>query len=315
MRKHSDKKVIYAALIGNSAIAVMKFIVAVISGSAAMLAEGFHSTADSGNQIMLLLGHARSKKPPDDKHPFGYGKELYFWAFVVAVSIFFVGAALSIYEGIKKLLHPEPVTSVSLALAVLLISMVFEAYPWWVAYSEARNLKEKKGVAGFMDMAVRSKNPTVMVVLFEDTAALLGLVVAAVGISLAHVTKRPVFDAIASITIGVVLLVLALFLARETKALLIGESATRKDREKIRQLICGMPDIKACGRLLTMHLGPDDILVTIDVEFADGLSTDEVEAMVERVEARVKEAVPAVSKIYIEAQALKKKLAGGSTSS
>ena len=232
MRKHSDKKVIYAALIGNSAIAIMKFIVAAISGSAAMLAEGFHSAADSGNQIMLLVGHARSGKPPDDRHPFGYGKELYFWAFVVAVSIFFVGAALSIYEGINKLIHPEPVKSIILPLVVLGLAMIFEAYPWWIAFSEARKIKTGKGFTSFMDMAVRSKNPTVLVVLFEDTAALIGLLVAAVGITLAYTTKMSIFDAIASILIGVVLLVLALFLARETKELLIGESAGRRDREK-----------------------------------------------------------------------------------
>lgn len=307
MKKHSDKKVIYAALIGNSAIAVMKFIVAVISGSAAMLAEGFHSAADSGNQIMLLIGHTRSGKPPDEKHPFGYGKELYFWAFVVAVSIFFVGAALSIYEGIDKLIHPEPVKSLFLPLVVLGLAMVFEAYPWWIAFSEARHIKEGKGYRSLMDMAVRSKNPTILVVLLEDSAALVGLMVAAVGITLAYTTKMSVFDGIASIIIGVLLLVLALFLARETKELLIGESAGRRDREKIHQTICSMPEIRQCGSLLTMHLGPDDILVNIDVEFIDDLSTDDVEATIARIEERVKEAVPAATKIYIEAQSLKRK--------
>jgi len=315
MKKHSDKKVIYAALIGNSAIAVMKFAVAAISGSAAMLAEGFHSAADSGNQIMLLIGHSRAKKPPDDNHPFGYGKELYFWAFVVAVSIFFVGAALSIYEGINKLIHPEPVKSLFLPLVVLGLAMIFEAYPWWIAFSEARHLKKGKGYKSLMDMAVRSKNPTVLVVLFEDTAALIGLLVAAVGITLAYTTKMSIFDAMASILIGVILLVLALFLARETKELLIGESAGRRDREKIHQAICTMPEIRQCGSLLTMHLGPDDILVNIDVEFVDHLSTDELEAAIDRIESRVKEVVPTATKIYIEAKAVKKELAGATKTS
>jgi len=310
MKKHSDKKVIYAALIGNSAIAVMKFIAAFFSGSAAMLAEGFHSTADSGNQIMLLIGQARSTKPPDDKHPFGYGKEIYFWAFVVAVSIFFVGAALSIYEGVHKIMHPEPVKSLFLPLTVLVASMLFEAYSWWVAFSEARKVKEGKGFSSFMDMAIRSKNPTVMVVLFEDTAAMIGLIVAAVGISVAYVAQMPIFDAMASIMIGLVLLVLALFVARETKELLIGESATKKDRETIREVISHIPEIRECGSLLTMHLGPNDILVNIEVEFVDDLSTDEVEKAVDRIESRIKQAVPEVTKIYIEAQAVKKKLAG-----
>jgi cation diffusion facilitator family transporter len=306
MRKHSDKKLIYAALVGNFAIAVMKFIAAFVSGSSAMLAEAFHSSADTGNQAMLLLGHSRSRKPPDENHPFGYGKELYFWAFVVAVSIFFVGAALSIYEGIHKVLHPKQVTSLLLPLAVLGFAVIFEAYPWWVAFSEARRIKERKGFASIMDMVVKSKNPTVLVVLFEDSAALLGLFVAGAGISLAYVTRKPIFDAVASIVIGLVLLVLALFLAWETKELLIGESAAKKDRESIRRAVYKIPEIKECGRLLTMHLGPDDILVNIDVEFIDDLSTDDVEAAVERIEARIKEAVPAVKKIYIEAQALKR---------
>jgi cation diffusion facilitator family transporter len=308
MKKHSDKKVIYAALIGNSTIAVMKFLVAAISGSAAMLAEGFHSAADSGNQIMLLIGHSRAKKPADDNHPFGYGKELYFWAFVVAVSIFFVGAALSIYEGIDKLLHPEPMRSLVLPLVVLGLATIFEAYPWWIAFSEAKKLKTGKGFTSFMDMAVRSKNPTVLVVLFEDSAALIGLLVAATGITLSYITEMSIFDAIASILIGVVLLVLALFLARETKELLIGESAARRDREKIHTAICTMPEIRQCGTLLTMHLGPDDILVNIDVEFVDHLSTDELEAAIDRIESEVKEVVPTATKIYIEAKALKKKM-------
>jgi cation diffusion facilitator family transporter len=285
----------------------MKFAAAFISGSAAMLAEAFHSSADTGNQIMLLIGHARAEKPADEKHPFGYGKELYFWAFVVAVSIFFVGAALSIYEGVHKLIHPEPVKSLLLPLVVLGVAMVFEAYPWWIAFSEARHIKEGKGYRSLMDMAVRSKNPTVLVVLFEDTAALIGLLVAAVGITLAYTTRAPIFDAIASILIGVILLLLALFLARETKELLIGESAGKRDRENIHQAICSIPEVAQCGRLLTMHLGPDDILVNIDVEFIDGLSTDELEAAVDRIEFRVREVVPAVSKIYIEAEALKRK--------
>ena len=306
MKKHSDKKIIFAALFGNSAIAVMKFVVAFISGSTAMLAEGFHSTADSVNQIMLLVGHSRASRLPDDRHPFGYGKELYFWAFVVAVSIFFVGAALSIYEGVHKIFHPQPIKSLLLPLFVLGISVLFEAYPWWVALSEAKRLKRQKGFKGFFDMAVRSRNPTVMVVLFEDSAAMIGLLVAAVGISLAYFFHNPIFDALASIFIGLILLVVALFLARETKALLIGESATRIDREKIEQTICSLPEIEQCGRLLTMHLGPNEILVNMDVEFADNLSTNDLESIIDRIESRVKEKVPEATRIYIEANALQK---------
>jgi len=309
MKKHSDKKIIFAALFGNSAIAVMKYVVAFTSGSTAMLAEGFHSTADSVNQIMLLVGHSRANRPPDDKHPFGYGKELYFWAFVVAVSIFFVGAALSIYEGVHKTFHPQPVKSLALPLSVLGISVLFEAYPWWIALSEAKRLRRTKGFKGFFDMAIRSRNPTVMVVLFEDSAAMIGLFIAGVGISLAHFFHNPIFDALASVFIGLILLVLALFLARETKALLIGESATRLDREKIAQMVCSLPEIERCGRLLTMHLGPNEILVNMDVEFADNLSTDDLESIVAQIESRVKAAVPEATRIYIEARSLQNTIA------
>jgi cation diffusion facilitator family transporter len=308
MKKHSDKKVVYAALVGNSAIAVMKFVVAIFSGSAAMLAEGFHSAADSLNQIMLLIGFKRSARPPDDEHPFGYGKVLYFWAFVVSVSIFFVGGALSIYEGIRKAIHPEPITSLYWALIVITISILFEAYPWWIAFSEAKKLKRGTGLLSYVDMAERSKNPTVMVVLFEDTAAIAGLIVAGLGVSLAHKTGESLFDSGASIVIGLILLGLAVFLAKETKGLLIGESASKENRDRIRMAICNVPQVKQCGRLLTMHMGPDDILVNMDVEFVDGLSTDEVEKAVDEIESRVKATVPSVTNIYIEAQGIRKNL-------
>lgn len=306
MKSHGAKKVVFAALIGNAAIALMKFIVAFISGSAAMLAEAFHSTADSANQVMLLFGLARSRRPPDDKHPFGYSKELYFWGFVVAVSIFFVGGTLSIYEGINKIIHPHAIHSVFLPLVVLSIAVVFEAYSWTVAMVEARRMGGGGRISDFLDMAVRTKNPTVMIVLFEDTAALVGLFVAGIGISIAYYAQIPVIDSVASIIIGIILLTVAVFLARETKGLLIGESATREDREKMMEAVSGIPEIDECGRLMTMHLGPDDILVNLEVDFSDGLSTSELEAVVDRIEREIKKAVPAVKKIFIEAESIKK---------
>ncbi len=306
MAQHSDKKVVYAALIGNAAIAVMKFVAAVVSGSAAMLAEGFHSAADTGNQLMLLLGHARSKKAPDESHPFGYGKEIYFWAFMVAISIFFVGAALSIYEGIQKLTHPEPVTSILLPLIVLGFSAAFESYPWWIAVSEARRVKRGTGIRSYFDMAVRSKRPTVMVVLFEDTAALLGITIAATGICLARYTGRAIFDALASILIGLLLFAVAVFLARETKALLLGESASKEHRAALRDRLSRIQEIQEVGRLATMHLGPREILVALEIEFVDGLSTDGIETAIDQIERELKDAVPAVTRIYVEAEALSK---------
>ena len=307
MKQHSDKKVVYTALFGNFAIAVMKFIVAGVSGSSAMLAEGFHSAVDTLNQVMLLIGLKRSTKPPDEDHPFGYGKVLYFYAFVVAVSIFFVGGALSVFEGIRRISHPEPLRSLTLPLIVLGASFLFECYPWWVAYSEAKRLKRGKGLMSYVDMAERSKNPTVMVVLFEDSAALLGLVIAGLGITIAYTTGLNIFDALASIIIGLTLIGLAFFLAKETKGLLIGESASREDQEKIRMAIGKIASVKRCGRLLTMHMGPHDILVNMDVEFADGLSTDEVEDAIDLIETQIKAAVPEVKRIYIEAEAIRMK--------
>ncbi|MFC2173089.1 cation diffusion facilitator family transporter [Acidobacteriota bacterium] len=307
MAAHSDKKVIIAALIGNGCIAIMKFAVAVLSGSAAMLAEGFHSVADTGNQIMLLVGQNRSKRPPDERHPFGYAKEIYFWAFAVAVSMFFIGAGLSIYEGVKKLIHPEPIRTLHLPLIVLGLSVLLEAYPWLIAFKAAKKIKRKQGFSGYLDMMSRSKNPVVMVVLIEDSAAMIGLVVAGIGITLAHQTGMPVFDALASIVIGILLFFVAIILARETKELLIGESATKKDRARIMEVLKAVPEISVCGSLLTMHLGPDDILVNLDVEFADRLSTDELEAVIDKIETGIREAVPAVKKIYIEAESIRQR--------
>lgn len=304
MSLSGGKKVIYAALFGNGAITVMKFGAAFFSGSAAMLAEAFHSTADTANQLLLLFGLARSQRPPDDKHPFGYGKEVYFWSFIVAVSVFFVGAAFSIYEGVHKVLHPEPVESIAVPLAVLGAAVVFELYAFTIAYREARTLTKRGGIGGLLDMAVATKNPPVMVVLLEDSAALVGLVVAACGITAAYYLNMPVLDGVTGIVIGILLLFVAYFLARETKALLIGESATVEDREAMTRVLSSIPEITRTGTLMTMHLGPEEILVNLDVEFRDGLSTDEVEAVIDKLEHRLKQAVPAVKKIYIEAESI-----------
>ncbi len=302
-----ENKTIYAALLGNLAITAMKFAAAFISGSPAMMAEAFHSSADSGNQLMLLVGQARARKPADDEHPFGYGKEIYFWAFMVAVSIFFVGGALSIYEGLHKLAAPPAETGFPVwPLAVLGGAALLEGGSWLVAMREAAKMKTDHPGQNFVQLATRTKSPTVMVVLFEDSAALLGLAVAAAGILLSYYTRRPVYDAGASIVIGLLLLLVAVFLARETKALLIGESAGPEERRRIRQAIVDLPEVQRCGNILTMHLGPAEILANIDVEFVDNLTTDEVEAAVDKIEASVRGAVPAVRKIYIEAHALKK---------
>ena len=222
MANASSRKVIYAALAGNALIAVTKFVAAGITGSSAMLAEGVHSVVDTGNQGLMLHGTARAKKPADDKHPFGYGRELYFWAFVVAILIFAVGAGVSLYEGVVKMLDPHPVTNPVVNYVVLLLAMGFEGWAFSVAYREFRQIKGERGIV----QAVReARDPTLITVLFENTAALSGLVVAFVGVGTAQLFGWPVMDGVASIVIGVILGLTAFFLAYETKGLLIGESA------------------------------------------------------------------------------------------
>jgi len=284
----------------------MKFTAAAISGSSAMLAESFHSVADTGNQLLLLLGHARSRRAADEAHPFGYGQELYFWAFVVAISIFFIGAALSLYEGIDKLLHPEPVQSLTVPLIVLGLAVILEAYPWCIAVGEARKMKRKRGLTGYIDMLATTKKPTVMVVLFEDTAALAGLGVAAAGITASYLTGLSVFDAGASVVIGLILAATAFFLAWKTKELLIGESASKETRETIRSIVLSIPEVEHCGRLLTMHMGPNDILVNLEVDFIDTLTTDQLEAAIDRIESGLKQALPEITRVFIEAESVRK---------
>ncbi len=305
MKGGASKKVVYAALAGNTAITAIKFFAAYISGSSAMLAEAFHSTADTLNQVMLLFGLRLSKRPPDEDHPFGHGKEVYFWGFVVAVSIFFVGAALSIYEGIIKIAEPHPVTSIYLPLSVLGASALFELYSFTVAFAEAKKKTPSKGPGAFIRMAAGTKDPTVAIVLFEDSAALLGLLVAAAGIYISHITGMPVIDALTSIVIGIILLAVAFFLAKETKGLLIGESASREDRKKILRAVHSVQGVKSCIRLMTMHMGPEDILVNLEIDFSPDLSTEELEKVIDNIEKRIREALPSVKKIFIEAESIK----------
>ena len=308
MAAGGSKKVVIAALIGNGAITVMKFAAAFVSGSAAKLAESFHSAADTANQVMLLIGMKRSKKPADEAHPFGYGKELYFWTFVVAVSIFFVGGAFSIMEGGKRLLHPHEMGSIKMAVIVLLLAIVFEAFSFYVAWKEARKISGGSSPAHFLNMAVTTKDPIIMVVLFEDSAAIAGLVVALAGILTAHYTGIGAVDGLASITIGLILLYVSFFLARETKNLLIGECASPEDRERIRSALKDIDGVNVVGTVMTMHMGPEYILVNMEIDFSDDLDATGVERVVDTIEKRVKEAVPAVKKIFVEAEKLMSRL-------
>ena len=295
----SSKKVIYAALAGNGLIAVTKFIAASITGSSAMLAEGVHSVVDTGNQVLLLHGLRKAEKPADDEFPFGYGKEVYFWSFVVAILIFALGAGISIYEGIKHIRHPSVIESPHVSYIVLAVALVFEGAAWTVAFREFRRTK---GSRSYLEAVSRGKDPSTFMVLFEDTAAGIGLVVAFCGILLAQITGNPVYDGLASVVIGVILAVTAMWLAYETKGLLIGESANQQVVEGIRAVAGAMEPIEVVNEVRTMHVGPDSILVALSVDFRDELVTGQVEQTIANLDRDIKTQFPKVEQVYIEAE-------------
>ena len=302
MASHASKKVIYAALAGNGLIAVTKFIAASITGSSAMLSEAIHSVVDTGNQGLLLYGIKRAGRPADPQHPFGYSMELYFWTFVVAILIFAVGAGISAYEGIMKLMDPHPVTSPHINYIVLGLAMVFEAGAWWIAFREFRRVK---GHLGYLAAVRTSKDPTVFTVLFEDSAAMLGLIAAFLGIALGQALDIPELDGVASIVIGVILALTAALLAYESKGLLIGEGASPQVVAGVREIVRNKEGIERVNELLTMHLGPQDVLLTLSLDFDDRISAGDVEAAITELEDLIKSAFPQISRIFIEAQSWK----------
>jgi cation diffusion facilitator family transporter len=293
-------KVIIAALIGNSLIAVTKFGAAAYTGSSAMLAEGVHSVVDTGNQILLLYGLKQSRKPPDELFPFGHGKEIYFWSFVVAILIFAVGAGVSLYEGVLRVITPHPVENVFINYIVLGFAMLFEGGAWYFAFKEFGRVK---GSRGYIDAVQRGKDPTFFVVLFEDSAAMLGLSVAFLGVWLGDVTGIAVFDGIASIIIGLILGGAAAWLAYETKGLLIGERANREVVNGIRRLVRAQPPVRHVNEVLTMHMGPEFILVNISVDFADDMRAGEMEDAVAHMDHQIKANFPNVKRVFVEAEA------------
>ena len=296
--------VIYAALIGNGLIAVSKFIAAGLTGSSAMLSEGIHSTVDTGNQILLLYGLRRAAKPADELFPFGYGKEVYFWSFVVAIMIFAVGAGVSIYEGIHQLIQPQPLENFLVSYMVLGAAVLFEGAAWFFAFKEFSKIK---GTRGYIEAVQKEKNPTVFVVLFEDSAALLGLIVAFVGIALGQLTGDVRYDGMASILIGCILGATAIWLAYETKGLLVGESASPEVVKDIRRIASGQPEIDYVNEILTLHMGPEFILVNISVDFKDAISAEVVERSVQTLDQQIKQAHPLVKRVFIEGEARRPK--------
>lgn len=294
-----SKKVIYAALAGNALIAATKFGAAAYTGSSAMLSEAVHSLVDTGNQGLLLLGIKRSRRPADDSHPFGYGLELYFWAFVVAILIFGLGSGISFYEGITKLVNPHPVTSFTVNYIVLGLAMVFEAVAWRIAYREFNRVR---GRAGFVEAVRRSKDPTVFTVLFEDTAAMLGLIAAFAGVLATHLWQIHWADATASLVIGAILAITAAGLAYETKSLLTGEAASRATVDTIRQTAREAPGVLDVNEVKTIHLGPNDILLNLSLELRPDVSIAEAEDTVGDLELKIRRRFPAIKQIMIEVQ-------------
>ena len=300
MKKSGSKWVVLAALIGNGLIAFTKFIAAGITGSSAMLSEAIHSVVDTGNQGLLLWGMRRASKPADEQHPFGYGMELYFWTFVVAILVFAIGSGVSLYEGISKLMAPVEVQRPMVNYIVLSAAMVFEAVAWGVAFREFR--RRKGDTQGYFEAVQLSKDPTVFTVLFEDSAAMLGLIVAFVGLLMAQYSGDPSYDALASIAIGVILACTASVLAYESKGLLIGEAASKEVRTGIRRILSQERTIISINEILTMHLGPEDVLLTISLDFTDSISSGDVEDTISMLETRIKDKYPEIARIFIEAQ-------------
>jgi cation diffusion facilitator family transporter len=268
-----------------------------------MLSEAVHSVVDTGNQGLLLLGMKRAERPPDANHPFGYGAEIFFWAFVVAILIFAVGAGISFYEGVYKLLNPHPIERAYINYIVLGMAFVFEGAAWWVAYREFRRAeKVKRRPLRFFAAVQQSKDPTVFTVLFEDSAALLGLVAATAGIAATESLGLEWADGVASIIIGAILAGAAILLAYETKGLLIGEAASRSVVRGIRDIVAKTPSILSINELRTLHLAPHEILLALSVDFADGLSSEAVEEAVSTLEIKIKQRYPEVTRVFIEVQ-------------
>lgn len=289
----SPRPVIYVALACNIAIALAKFGAAALSGSAAMAAEGVHSSVDTGNQVLLLYGLRRSRRPPDRHFPFGYGKEVYFWCFVVAIQVFTVGAGAALLRGVWRLQHPEPGAHFLINYAVLGISALFEGSSWLFAVSE---FSRTKGRRTYVEAVRYGKDPSRFMVLFEDTSALLGLGIAAIGLAAEQLTGEPMYDGLASIVIGLVLIATAVWLAHETKGLLIGESANREVVEDVRRIALEVPGIERVLEVLSMHVGPQFILVAMTLELGEGRTR---RYAIDRLEGRLKSAHPRIKRVFV----------------
>ena len=295
--EHGSRKAVLAAFFANLGIAVAKFIGFFFTGAASMLAEAIHSVADTGNQGLLMLGGARAGRRPTEEHPFGFGRLRYFWSFVVALVLFTLGGLFAIFEGIEKLRHPHELESPEWAFGILSVAIVLELFSLRTAVRESQHAR---GKLSWWQFIRRSKTPELPVVLLEDVGALLGLVFALLGVSVAVLTRDPRFDALGSLAIGTLLVAIAVVLMVEMQALLIGESASPEDRGAIRQALQGSPHVTRIIHFRTQHLGPDELLVGAKVEFGRDLTLEQVAAAIDGAEANVRAAVPIAKVIYIE---------------
>jgi cation diffusion facilitator family transporter len=299
MTENESRTSIIAALIGNLLIAITKGVAAALSGSSAMLSESVHSLVDSGNEVLLLYGQHRAARPPDEQHPFGYGRELYFWCFVVALLIFAVGAGVSIYEGVIHIRHPEPNTRPMLSYIVFALAFVFESASWWFGW---RAFRSAKGKLQWWTAVKASKDPTSFMVFFEDSAALAGIVIAAAGTYISVTLGKPWIDGAASILIGGVLAAVAVVLARESKALLIGERASPVLTDSIKQLVAADPCVISVESIATSQLAPDKVFAALGLQFDDSLSVSDIEHLIARLEHCIQAEHPELFRIFVRPQ-------------
>ncbi len=294
----SSKKAVYGALLANIAIAVVKFLAAAITGSSAMWSEGIHSSIDTGNQVLMLLGLRRSRRPPDPQHPFGHGKEVYFWNLLVAVLIFGVGGGISAYEGVLHILHPAMIRDARWNYAVLGFAFVFEGISLWIGL---RAFYSRHGRGNLLNDIIDSKDPTTYTVIAEDGAALAGILLAALGVFLSDALRMPVLDGVASVLIGLLLAAVATFLIRECRGLLVGEGVDSQTAAEVRRIAKQDELAESVSRPLTMYIGPEYVLLTLDVRFRASASADEVAESVERIKNSIRKRFPFFRRIYVEA--------------
>ncbi len=300
----TSKRAIYGAILANTAIAISKFIAAFFTGSSSMLSEGIHSLVDTGNGLLLLWGIRRSKKPADKKHPYGYGNEIYFWSFIVAVLIFSLGGGIALFEGVSHLMHHDPHATaehVTWNYVVLISAILFEGAALRVALIE---FNKSRGNTSFFKGLIDSKDTSTAAIVIEDSAAVIGLCIALLSVFMVHMTGQAVWDGLGSVLIGVLLISVSFFFAIECKDLLIGEGLMAEDVNRIEQILSDESNIITFKRPLSLFFGPNEVLVNLDVHFADELTSDDIEQTIDRVEAKIREQIPSVNRIFIEAETI-----------